>query len=75
MVRCMLAESGFPLSMLGELLKAAAYLKNMAPHTALKREALFKMLHGEEVDLSHLRIIGARTLVYIKNSGKLDVAA
>ena len=36
---------------------AAACLKNMTPHKALKMETPFKMLHGEEVDLSHLRDI------------------
>ena len=61
MVRCMLADSGFSSSMWGELFIAAAYLKNRTPHKALKMETLFKMLHGEEADLSHLRVIGART--------------
>ena len=57
MVRCMLADSGFPSSMWGEPFMAAAYLKNRTPHKALKMETPFKMLHGEEADLSHLRVI------------------
>ena len=54
---------------------AAAYLKNRTPHKALKMEKPFKMLHGEDADLSHLRVIEARTFVHIKDSRKLDAAA
>ena len=54
---------------------AAAYLKNRTPHKVLKMETPFKMLHGEEGDLSHLHIIGARTFVHIKDSRKLHAAA
>ena len=46
---------------------AAAYLKNRTPHKALKMETPFKMLRGEEVDLSHILVIGARTFVHIKD--------
>ena len=52
-----------------------AYLKNMTPNKALKIETPFKMFHGEEADLSHLRVIGARTFVHTKYSRKLDAAA
>ena len=38
-------------------------------------ETSFKILHGEETDLSHLCVIGARTLVHIKDSRKLDAVA
>ena len=34
MARCMLADSGFPSSMLGGLFIAAAYLKNRTPHNS-----------------------------------------
>ena len=54
---------------------AAAYLKNRTPHKALKVETPFKMFHGEEADLSHLRVIEARAFVHIKDSRKLDAAA
>ena len=74
MLRCMLADSGFP-SMWEELFMAPAYLKNRTPHKALKVETPFKMLHGEEAGLSHLRVIGAKTVVQIKDSRKLDAAA
>ena len=47
---------------------AAAYLKNRTPHKALKVETPFKMLHVEEADLSHLRVIGVRSFVHIKDS-------
>ena len=54
---------------------AAAYLKNRTPQKALKVETPFKMLHGEEADLSYLRIMRARTFVHVKNSRKLDAVA
>ena len=54
---------------------AAAYLKNRTPHKALKMETPFKMLHGEEADLSHLCVIGARAFVHTKDSRMLDAAA
>ena len=41
----------------------------------LMMETPFKVLHGEEADLSRLRVIGARTFVHTKDSRKLDAAA
>ena len=52
---------------------AAAY-KNRTPHNALKMETPFKMLHGEEADLLHFRVIRARTFVHMKDSRKLEAA-
>ena len=64
MVRCMLADSGFSLSMWGEL-----FIKNRTSHNkALKMETPFKMLHGEEADLSRLHAFRARAFVHIKDS-------
>ena len=74
-VECMLANSGFPTSIWGELFMAAAYLKNSILHKALKMKTPFKMFHKEEADLSHLCVIGVRTFVHTKDSRKLDAAA
>ena len=52
----------------GGLFMTSSYLKIRTPHKALKMETPFKMLHGEEADLSHLRFIGARISVHIKDS-------
>ena len=65
MVQCMLADSGSPSSVWEELFMAAACLKNKTPHKMLKMETLFKIYHGKKADLSHLRVIGARTFVHI----------
>ena len=67
MVRYMLADRGFPSSMWGELFGPAKNFKNRTPEKALKREASFKMLLGEETDLLHLRVIGVRTFVHVKD--------
>ena len=75
MIRRMFADSGFPSSMWGELFMAVVSFKNRTLYTALKRETPFKMLHGEKADLSHLRVIGVRTFVYIKGSRNLDAVA
>ena len=37
-------------------------------------ETPFKMLRGKEADVSHLRIIGVRTSVHMKDSRKLDAS-
>ena len=37
------------------------HLKNGTPHKALKMETPFKLLHGEEADLPHYRVIGYRS--------------
>ncbi|CAM9689341.1 unnamed protein product, partial [Ascophyllum nodosum] len=47
------------------------YLCNRVPHSALKMETSYKVLYGKEADLSHLKIIGSRAFVHIKDSTKL----
>ena len=54
---------------------AAAYLENRTLHNALKMETSVTMLRSKEADLSHLRAIGTRTCVHIKDSKKLDATA
>ena len=58
----------FSIVHVDELFMAPAYPKNRTLHKALKTETPFKMLRGEEADLSHLRVIGARIFVHIKDS-------
>ena len=73
--RCILTASGFPSSMWGKLFMAATHLKNRTLHKALKMETPFKMLHGEEANLSHLCINRARTVVHINDSRNMDATA
>ena len=49
----------------------ASYLCNCIPHLAPKMETPFKLLYGKDADLSHLRMIGARAFVHIKDANKL----
>ena len=51
MVRCMLAGSGLPMFLWGELMFTAAYVGNRAPHSALNMQSPYKMLKGTEPDL------------------------
>ena len=72
MVRCMRVDSGLPPFLWGGLLIAASYICNRIPHSALNMETPYKKLYGKDADLSHLKIIGARAFVHIKNTNKLD---
>ena len=68
MVRCLLVDDGLPPKLWGELMLTAAYLYNRMPHSGLDMETPFKRLYGKEAKLSHLKIIGARAFVHIKNA-------
>ena len=71
MVRCMRVDSGLPPFLWGELMVAASYICNRIPYAALNMETPYKNLYGKDADLSHLKIIGARASVHIKNPNKL----
>ncbi|CAM9813692.1 unnamed protein product, partial [Sphacelaria rigidula] len=60
MIRCMLADSGLPTFLWGELIFTAAYLANRSSHSALDMQSPHKMLKGTEPDLKHLRVVEAR---------------
>ena len=76
MVRCMLANSGLPNILWGELMFTAAFLGNRAPHSAIGMQSPYKMLHRTEPDLTLLRVIGARTFVHVETySIKLELKA
>ena len=51
MVRCMLADSGLPQFLGGELMSTAAFLGNKGPHSAIGMQSTYKMLHGMGPDL------------------------
>ncbi|CAN0542042.1 unnamed protein product, partial [Laminaria digitata] len=70
MVRCMLADSGLPKFLWGELMFTAAFLGNRAPHSAIGMQSPYKMLHGTEPDLRLLRVIGSRAFVHIETYSK-----
>ena len=50
----------------------AAYLCHRMPHSALDIETLFKRLYGKEANMSHLKIIGTRAFVHMKDAKKLE---
>ena len=50
---------------------AASYICNRIPHSALNMKTPYKKLSGKDAELSHLKIIGARAFVHIKNPNKL----
>ena len=71
MVRSMRADSGLPPFLWRGLMMAALYIWNRIPYWALKMETPYKKLYGKDANLSHLKIIGARAFVRIKNPNKL----
>lgn len=71
MVRCLLVDSGFPSQLSGELVLTANYLCNRIPHSALQMKTPHKVLYGKDAGPSHLKIIGARVFVPIKDPTKL----
>ena len=71
MVRCMRVESGLPPFLPVELMMAASHICKRIPHSALTMETSYKKLYGNDADLSHLKLIGARAFVHIKNPNKL----
>ena len=50
----------------------ATYLWNRMPHSGLDMETPFKRLYGKEANFSHLKIIGARAFVHIKDAKKME---
>ena len=51
---------------------AASYICNQIPHSALNIETPYKKIYRKDANLSHLKIVGARAFVHIKNPNKLD---
>ena len=72
MVRCMHIDSVLSPFLRAELIVAAPYICNRIPHSALNIETPYRKLYGKDADLSHLKIIGARVFIHIKNPNKLD---
>ena len=65
-VRCLLADSGLPHFLGGELIQTAVYVRNRVPHSAMSNVTPYKTLHGKETSLGHLRAIGASAFVHVE---------
>ena len=63
-VRCLLADSGLPKFLWGELMQTAVFLSNRSPHAALNNGTPYKALYGKDAYLGHLRVIGSRAFVH-----------
>ena len=57
-VRCLLADSGLPKFLWGELMQTAVLLNNRSPHAALNNGAPYKVLYGKDDYLGQLRVMG-----------------
>ena len=68
-------DSGLPPFLCGELMMAGSYICSWILHSALNMETPYKKLYRKDADLSHLKIIGARAFLHIKNPNKLGHAS
>lgn len=62
-VRSILSSKKLPKVLWGELVLTAAFLRNRSPR--LDKPSAFELVNGFQPDLSHLKVIGSRTWVYI----------
>ena len=72
MLRCLLVGSGLPSNLWGEFMQRAAYRCNRVSHSAFQMKTPHKVIYGKGAELSHLKIIGARVFVHIKDLTKLE---
>ena len=73
MVRSMISHSNFPISLLGEELKTAAYILNRVP-TKVIAKTPYELWTGKKPSLKHLHIRGCPTeaRLYRPHENKLD---
>src|SRR5215213_203154 len=64
MVRDMLTSSNLPLSMWGETVHTAIYVKNRLPHRAVKTTP-YEELHGEKPSIKHLQPFEQKCYVHV----------
>lgn len=64
--RCMLIDSGLPLSFWGEAISTATYVRNRCPTAANKGVTPYERFHGINPDISHLRTFGCQAWYKIK---------
>src|SRR5215213_8116152 len=64
MVRGMLASSNLPLSMWGEAVHTAIYVKNRLSHRAV-RTTSYEKLHNEKPSIKHLQSFEQRCYVHV----------
>jgi hypothetical protein len=64
MVRGMLASSGLSLSMWGEAVHTAVYVKNRLSHRAIKMTS-YEELHDEKLFIKHLQSFGRKCYVHV----------
>ena len=74
-IRAFAHDSGLPLSLWGEALRHASWLKNRTATRALDGKTPFEALYGQPPDLQSLRIWGCQVWVHSPGGSKLDPRA
>ncbi|MBW0506777.1 hypothetical protein O181_046492 [Austropuccinia psidii MF-1] len=62
--RCLLKESGLPLSYWAKAVNTAVYLENLTPNSSILFEKPFKRWHNKQPSLNHLHPFGCQAIVY-----------
>ena len=69
-MHCLLADSGLPQFLWGELMLTHVYPSNLAPHATLANATPYKTLCGKDAHLGHRRAIGAGGFVHVETHTK-----
>ncbi|TGZ46672.1 hypothetical protein DBV15_10944 [Temnothorax longispinosus] len=74
MARCMLVQSGLPMTLWAEAINTAAFLRNRCPTKALEGRTPLEEWIGTKPDVSFLRMFGCKAFALQKGPGvtKLD---
>ncbi|MBW0466728.1 hypothetical protein O181_006443 [Austropuccinia psidii MF-1] len=62
--RCLLKDSGLPLSYWAEAVNTAVYLENLTPNSSINFEKAFRKWHFQEPSLKYLHPLGCRGIYY-----------
>lgn len=68
MARCVLSDSGLPLSFWGEAIRYANYVRNRCPNSSIGKEIPFTAAYGRIPSVKHFRTFGC--VAYMLNKNK-----
>ena len=60
MATCILQSKNIPPSLWAEAVNCASYLQNIVPHKSMVGVTPFEALHGNNPNVSHLRVFGSK---------------
>lgn len=70
MTRCLLIQSGLPVSFWGEAMATASHIRNRCPSSSLKGVTPYEKLKNGRIDLTYLKTFGSQVYVLNKDPAK-----